>query len=224
MHAIYLHGFVSGPEGDKARYLHDRMTEVGMTLTRPDLNTPDFEHMTIAAMVAKVAEVVAAAPPGPVLLIGSSLGGFTALQFLKRHGQDVAQRVARLVLLAPAFEFPARFMAGVAQELGPDPLAQWQALGSIPLYHYAYDREMPLGPGFGADLGRWSDGFDVQVSIPTLILHGMLDESVPYTLSTRFAEGRPNVALHLFGGGDHGMGAHVADIWAQIQTFIASAG
>jgi pimeloyl-ACP methyl ester carboxylesterase len=217
---FYLHGFLSGPGGNKAAYLSARLAEHGLTLRRPDLNVPDFEHMTLTHAVAKVAAEVEAAPPGPVVLIGSSLGGLTALQFLKTHRAGVARRVEKLVLLAPAFEFPERFVASVRQDLGPDVVAAWRAAGSLPMYHYAYNREMPLGYGFVVDLASWSDGFDAPADIPTLILHGMLDDSVPYTLSARFAAGRPAVRLHLFGSGDHGLGDTLPELWDQLRMFL----
>lgn len=219
---IYLHGFVSGPYGTKADFLSDRLAEQGGNLRRPDLNTPDFERMTVTNMVARTAQEVEVAPPGPVTLIGSSLGGFTALQFMKVHRQGVAQRVTRLVLLAPALDFPARFVAHAAAELGPDPLAVWRAAGSIPMFHHAHDRDMPLGYGFVVDLQQWSDAFDVALDVPVLIIHGMQDESVPYGLSVRFAEGKPNVTLHLLGAADHGMNDWLPEIWTQLQLFGAA--
>lgn len=129
------------------------------------------------------------------------------------------RRVTHLVLLAPALDFPSRFVTHAAADLGPDPVAAWRAAGSIPMYHYAHDRDLPLGYGFVEDLSQWSDAFDVELDIPALIVHGMQDAQVPYALSTGFAEGKPNITLQLFGGADHPMNDWLPEIWAQVKLF-----
>lgn len=216
---IYLHGFVSGPEGAKAQHLSDWLAGHGIPLRRPDLNVPDFERMTVSTMVERVAAEVADAP-APVTLIGSSLGGFTALHFLRAHAGGLAGRVARLVLLAPALDFPTRFLTHAGQTLGPEAVTAWRAAGSLPLFHHAHGREMPLGWWFAEDLPRWPviTGFDP--ALPTLVIHGMQDESVPYDLSVRAAEGRPHVQRHLLGGADHGMLDWLDVVCAQIGAFL----
>ena len=53
----------------------------------------------------------------PVILMGSSLGGYLAALYASRH-----PNVERLVLLAPAFEFPARWR----QRFSHGELAEWR--------------------------------------------------------------------------------------------------
>ena len=75
-------------------------------------------------MIARIAAEVVACPPGPVCLIGSSLGGFTALHFLDRRRNAEAAR-SRLILLAPALDFGTRYL----EHAPPEALAAWEAGG-----------------------------------------------------------------------------------------------
>jgi pimeloyl-ACP methyl ester carboxylesterase len=215
---IFLHGFLSGPDGMKARYFSDQLAAHGIVLRRPDLNEPDFEQMTITSMVNRVAAEVNACPPGPVTLMGSSLGGFTALHFLDRHRESTARRVERLVLFAPAFEFPARSLQRFEAE-SPGIMERWRIEGALPMFHYAHEREMPLGYGFAADARTYSGGLGVEVAIPVLILHGRHDESVDYHLSVRYAAGRGNVSLHLLES-NHQMNDSLPLMWTILEQFL----
>ena len=56
-------------------------------------------------MLEQVRAAIGALPPGPVGLIGSSLGGFVAIHAAASEAADAAHPIARLVLLAPAVDF-----------------------------------------------------------------------------------------------------------------------
>jgi len=85
VHLIYLHGFASSPASSKAQYLAARASTAGFTLHCPGLNEPDFSTLTVSRMIAQVERVMAALDPGPVALIGSSLGAFVALHVADRR-------------------------------------------------------------------------------------------------------------------------------------------
>ncbi len=212
---LYLHGFASSPGGTKASAFRERLAARGLTLHVPDLNVPDFEHLTLTAMIEAAAEAVRQCPPGPVYLIGSSLGGFTALHFLDRRRAAEAQRVERLVLIAPALAFLGRHSVA----LGAEVMAQWQARGWLPVYHDGYQRQMRLRHDLVEDLRDYSGGFDVALDIPTLIFHGRRDESVDYRLSERFARDRDNVTLRLFDS-DHRLLDCVDAMWEEMVVFF----
>ncbi|MBN1964333.1 MAG: alpha/beta fold hydrolase [Anaerolineae bacterium] len=213
---FYLHGFASSPGGAKIVALRERLAAHGHTLHAPDLNAPSFEQMTLTAMIAMIAREVAAAPPGPVYLIGSSLGGFAALHFLDRYQGRAGERVAKLMLLAPALDFPRRFEAAFSA----DGLAHWHADGSFPIMHYAHQAELPLHYGFLQDAQAYSPGCDLALALPILILHGQHDEAVPVALSEQFAAGRENITLHVLDT-DHGMLDKVDEIWEALVAFFA---
>ena len=212
---IYLHGFASSPHGAKVTDLRERLAAWGIDLRAPDLNVPDFTHLTISAMIDRTAREVAACPPGPVFLIGSSLGGFTALHFLDRRRGAEADRVAKLILLAPALDFGERYL----RHAPPEALAAWEAGKAVPVMHYGAGRELPLGPDLMADAAHYSGGFDLTLALPVLILHGRRDESVPVALSQRFAAGRPNVRLRVLES-DHSLVDQLDTIWAEMVAFF----
>jgi len=100
MRVFYLHGFASSARSSKAAFFEAKLAGRGVVLERPDLNEPDFSTLTISRMVAQVAAALDQGE-GPAAIIGSSLGGFVAVQAaLQRPAM-----IDRLVLLAPALDF-----------------------------------------------------------------------------------------------------------------------
>src|ERR1700727_323514 len=96
---VYLHGFASTPLSTKAQFFKRKFE--GADFEIPQLDRGDFEKLTVSSQL----QVIDAAVHGdPVILMGSSLGGYLAALYASRHAN-----VERLGLLAPAFEFPARW-------------------------------------------------------------------------------------------------------------------
>ena len=73
----------------------------------------------------------------PAILMGSSLGGYLAALYAARH----PQQIERLVLMAPAFQFPRRWRERYSE---PD-WERWKREGSTPVFHYGEGREKRLG-------------------------------------------------------------------------------
>ena len=80
MTVLYLHGFASSAASTKAAYFKARFAEHGIAMRTPDFNQPEFSTLTVTRMVDQVLAEIEALPPGPVVLIGSSMGAFVALQ------------------------------------------------------------------------------------------------------------------------------------------------
>ena len=49
---IYLHGFASGPNSQKACVFKERFKMAGLSLTIPDLQEDDFENLTLKPVSA----------------------------------------------------------------------------------------------------------------------------------------------------------------------------
>ncbi|MEO0540189.1 MAG: YqiA/YcfP family alpha/beta fold hydrolase [Cyanobacteria bacterium P01_A01_bin.105] len=203
MQYLYLHGFASGPQSTKAQALRSHFQALGLTLTLPDLNQGDFTHLTLTRQIQQVVPLVT---PNTVL-IGSSLGGLVA--------SWVAQRtpVARLILLAPAFNFLNQWLP----RLGPDALERWQQTGLLSMYHYAQQRPVPLHYDFLTDAQRYDEAH-LSRAIPTLILHGERDDVVSLAGSEAYAAPRPWVTLKALPT-DHSMTDVIDQIWAEVQLF-----
>ena len=165
---VYLHGFASGPSSRKARALLDAFTAQGVRLEVPDLTPgPDgFERSTPRSMLG-VAQRLLGADPGPHALIGSSLGGYLSALQASRD-----PRIARLVLLAPAFRLFERWEA----RLTAAQLADWRERG-LEVDHYVTASRRRLGWAFhqeAAGLPAFPE-----VRIPALVIAGSRDESIP---------------------------------------------
>lgn len=191
MNLVYLHGFASGPEGSKGRHCRDWAAARGLDFHAPDLNLPDFEHLTLSAQVAAVEALLARLPEPPVV-VGSSLGGLV--------GAAVAWRgapLAHLVLLAPAFGFCRRRLVGPRWE-------GYRRRGHIRIFHHAEARWRSLGPELLADLPAWRDDDHWQLPVPVTVIHGCQDESVPLAESRAFVARHPGARL-LEVADDHGL-------------------
>jgi len=217
LHILYLHGFASSPGGRKTTLFKQFLADFDtVNYVVPDLNQPDFEHLTLTAQLTHIAATVAALPDGPVVLIGSSFGGLAALHTIDRYPQ-VAERVEKLVLLAPALDFLPRWR----QKLGEDVLARWREQGTMHVYHYAHDKELPLHYGLLEDIQHYDDDA-LQPGMPVLIFHGKHDESVDYRASVRFAEKHDNVELRLLDA-DHGLVEPMPQIMQAVAVFVGLA-
>lgn len=92
---LYIHGFNSSPLSYKARATHDYCSSLGMS---DSIAVPELPHEPERA-IAELAEIVEAQTV-PVVLIGSSLGGYYATWLAERYN-------LRAALINPAVN-PAR--------------------------------------------------------------------------------------------------------------------
>jgi pimeloyl-ACP methyl ester carboxylesterase len=146
---------------------------------------------------------------GPVMLIGSSLGGTLAILAAARMPW-----VDRVVLLAPAVMFAK---AG-HHLLPPDRIETWRREGAMSFFHYGYGEQRPLSFQFYEDSLQY-DPFEAQFAQPTLIFQGRRDASVDAATVERFASGRPNVTLSLLDD-DHSLVTSLPRIWHDLEPFL----
>ena len=126
MHVFYLHGFASSPGSSKATFFAERLAGAGVRMECPDLNQPDFSTLTVSRMLQQLDARITALPPGDVVLIGSSLGGFVAIEAAARQADAArASRSRQLVLLAPAVELEWEKWS----ELGSAGIEGWRSAG-----------------------------------------------------------------------------------------------
>ena len=205
MKYIYLHGFASSPDSEKAQFIRDRFLEKQIALSVPDLNQNNFSDLTLTRQINQVSQEFS---DGPVTLIGSSLGGLTAAWLGEKYPQ-----IERLILLAPAFGFLSHYLT----RLGANTVQHWQESGFLSVYHYSEKRSLPLSYQFVLDSQNYSDQA-LRRSIPTLILHGQQYEVIPLTASQKYAQSRSWVELIELDS-DHGLGDALPEIWSKIQLF-----
>ena len=209
MQVLYLHGFASSPRSSKATFFAEKLAAKGINTVTPDLNEPGFSTLTVTRMLKQAGHAIGAAS-GPVAVIGSSLGGFVAVQAALQHGI----RVQRLVLLAPALDLDGNRLS----ELGDRGLDEWKASNRLEVFHHAYGRLMPVHYELYADARRYS-AFDGTLTQPVQVFQGRRDTSVDPDTVERWAAARPNVELHMLDD-DHQLLGSLSEIWKQTERFL----
>jgi uncharacterized protein len=210
MNVLYLHGFASSAQSSKAAFFRRRLEEHGVTLGTPDFNEPDFRTLTVSRMIAQAGQAMDDSGPGPVSLIGSSLGAFVAVQSALQH----SNRVDRLVLLAPALDFSGNRL----RDLGDRGLDAWRRTNELVVFHYGFGRPMPVHFELYEDANRY-DAMHARIDLPVLIFQGSRDTAVDPGTVERWARARPNVDLRLLDD-DHQLLGSLEYLWAETARFL----
>jgi pimeloyl-ACP methyl ester carboxylesterase len=204
LRVLYLHGFASSPRSQKARFFAQKLAAEGVHLEVPVLDRGDFPHLTITGQLQAVAQAVG---HDPVILIGSSLGGYIAALHAVRN-----PTVRRLLLLAPAFRFHDLWTT-----MDAEALLDWKESGSMPIFHYGEGREMRIGYQLIEDAAAYEPLPDFLQ--PALIFHGTHDSSVPVEYSAEFVRNHPNTRLKRMNSG-HELTDVLDQIWFESRTFV----
>ena len=207
---IYLHGFASSGHSGKASYFAKKFRERGIDYAAPDLNLPDFSTLTTTRMLEQTKALIdnsSDRSPGPVTLIGSSLGAFVAVNAAVKW----PDRIARLVLLAPALDL---------RDLGAPQIDEWRRTGQLRVFHFAHGRFQDVHYELYEDAKRY-DAFNAEIAMPVLVFQGRRDTAVKPETVEAWARRRPNVELHLLDD-DHQLGASLDYMWDVTSRFLDS--
>ena len=195
----------------KPRRFKQQFDQLGLPLQIPDLNQGDFSRLSLSRQIRQVQEVMSQSNE-PWVLMGSSFGGLTAAWMAEQPAQQ--DKVEALVLLAPAFQFLAQWLP----RLGPDQLAAWQREGTLAVFHYSEQRNLPLYYDFVKDAQQYPDDSLKQV-VPTLLIHGIRDDVISIEASRAYAATRPWVTL-VEVDSDHALVDVQDEIWQHVQAFL----
>ena len=211
---VYLHGFASSPDSSKAAFFAERFAGHGVTFLCPDLNQPAFAALTVTRMLQQLDAQICALPQADVVLIGSSLGGFVAVEAAARQVRNPTHPISRLILLAPAVELEWDRWS----EVRPGGIEGWRNAGHIEVFHYALDRPERLGFDFYEDAERYHPATR-RLNLPLLIFQGRQDESVDPALVERFARQQSQATLHMLDD-THQLKNSLDVIWRETQRFL----
>lgn len=204
---LYCHGFASGPNSTKGVAFANHFAAGGVHVDRLNLRVPSFEHLRLSAMI-ETARAAIGGPHDRAIMVGSSLGGLTTARVAERD-----PRVIAVMLLAPAFQLVARWRTMLGTEWD-----DWQRTGWREVSDYTTNAPARVDYGFAEDVDQVDVGFP-ELTIPTLICHGIADPTVPVEQSRRFAAGRPNVRLVELADG-HELAASLPRLLAEADSFF----
>lgn len=211
---LYLHGFGSRQDGEKASYFRARALAEGWAFCSFDFrghgeSQGELRELTLSRNLEDVAAVRAWLRERGyerIALFGSSMGGATALWHSARSPQGI---------VAAAHVAPAVGMAaGMERWAGPERLERWRREGVV-----RYSSELvasDLDWGLMEDLGRYELAeLAATLRTPTLIFQGQRDASVDWRDVAAFAARvRPGaVELRLFADGDHRLTDRRERLW-----------
>jgi pimeloyl-ACP methyl ester carboxylesterase len=205
---LYLHGFGSGPSSYKGVAFSEHYATKGIAIERLNLRVPSFERLRVSQMI-DTAQAALGDADDTAIVFGSSLGALTASRLAARDS-----RVTRLVLLAPAFRLIARWR----EMLGPE-LDVWRETGYREFMDYTTKQMARIDFGFMEDAALVEADGDPDVRVPTLIIHGTRDETVPIEHARRFAADRANVEMIEVDDG-HELIASLPRILAETDRFL----
>jgi hypothetical protein len=218
-HVIYLHGFLSSAVSTKARFFAERFgnrAEIAFHALEFNPTPRDFETMTVTGQINRVRQYLldhglAGVPDedasGMVVgLIGSSFGGWVGLHYAYRFGG-----VKRLLLLAPA-------LVGLTEAVSEREAKQWREIGTAPVYHPAFERELPVSYDLHADSLRYLE--PVPPAAPTLIIHGRDDDNVPIEHSRAYADAFSDDVSLIEVEAGHDLNDHLDLIWQRVESFL----
>ena len=174
---IYLHGFASGPNSNKANAFKKRFEELKVPICVPDLQENDFENLTLSRQIKLVQSIIDDKKGKDFGLIGSSMGGYLAS--LTAQTRDT---VKAIYLMAPGFNFLERWQKKLKKSQVEGPL--------IPVFHYRYNKEVFLNTNLFIDAELWQS-FSLEKNIPTKIVHGLHDDTVNIQESRDFVSSHP---------------------------------
>lgn len=201
---VFLSGYMSDMSGTKAEALDAWAASTGRAFLRLDYSgcgasAGRFEDGTIGRWRDDARAVIDAAAPGPLVLVGSSMGGWIALLL----AAAMAERVAGLVGIAAAPDFVDW---GLWAELDEAQRAALMRDGRLELPSdyadspYVYTRAL-------VEDGRANRVMDQPIgySGPVRLLQGQADAEVPWRLSLDIAErlNSSDVQVILLKDGDH---------------------
>jgi pimeloyl-ACP methyl ester carboxylesterase len=201
---VWLGGFHSDMTGTKAQVLADQAQATGGAYLRFDYfghgeSDGAFRDGTISRWREDALAVIDELTEGPLVLVGSSMGGWLAcLAAIARP-----ERVKAMVLIAPAPDFTEKLMEPELSDEAKAAIAKdgfWTRPSEYDDGGYAITRQLL------EDGARWSilPG-PVPIEVPVRVLQGGVDPDVPWTHALELANAikSDDVVFTLIKDGDH---------------------
>ena len=201
---VWLGGFMSDMAGTKAQALADWALAEGRAFLRFDYfghgeSSGDFRDGVISRWRADAIAAIEALTEGPLVLVGSSMGGWISCLV----AAVMPERLHAMVLIAPAADFTEALMK---PGLPPEALAAIKRDGEWIRPSLYEPTGYPITRGLLEDGARWTIlGAPVPIEVPVRILQGREDPDVPWLHALALANAikGEDVVFTLIKDGDH---------------------
>lgn len=215
---VFLPGYMSDMCGGKAQAIADWAEGEGRAVLRLDYSgcgesSGRFEDGTLDLWRGDALSVIDAVARGPIIVIGSSMGGWIALMIAERRRADIAGMIG----IASAPDFTCWGFSEIEK-------AEIEAVGRLarPLVDYASDQMITTRGFWRSGLANLMLDREIAIDCPVRLIHGQRDQDVPWTVSldvaTRLCSA--DVQTLLIKDGDHRL-SRARDI-DQIITVVAT--
>lgn len=197
---VFLPGYMSDMAGSKAQSVFGWAAAQGRACLLLDYSgcgesEGEFRDGTLTRWREEVLALIEAHCPGPVVLVGSSMGGWLMLLV----GLALGNRLAGLIGIAAAPDFTAW---GYSDEQQAELLS-----GEVVLEENMYGPQpTPTFPGFWADgQAQLVLGSEIAIDCPVRLLQGQQDPDVPWQTALQLAAAlrSADVQVVLVKDGDH---------------------
>ena len=202
---VFLGGFRSDMNGTKALALEKWCIDEGRQFLRFDYtghgqSSGKFEDGSISQWAADAIFAIETLTSGPIVLVGSSMGGWIMLLATLKIGE----RIKGLLGLATAPDFTQDMME---REFSSEQKTAIEKNGRLEIEN-CYDPDDPyIITKALIDDGKNNLllGGPIDISVPVRLIQGMKDEDVPWKTALRIEEmlGSNDVEVQLIKNGDH---------------------
>jgi pimeloyl-ACP methyl ester carboxylesterase len=203
---VFLGGFRSDMQGTKAIYLEELCREQGRAYVRFDYrghgqSEGKFEEACISDWVQDASDIVHECTSEPVILVGSSMGGWISLLLASKEPKSVAAFIG----LAAAPDFTT-WMESDVSELQ---IANLQEKGYF-LLENDYDSPYVITKKLLED-GRQNTLLDkvIDINLPVRLIQGKKDTAVPWEVAKKIKNAikGDDVAIEFLENADHRLSA-----------------
>lgn len=217
---VFLPGYMSDMAGGKATAIFEQAKAKGRGCLLLDYSgcgesSGDFADGTLSRWCEDVLALIDAYVEGPVLVTGSSMGGWLMLLV----GEALGERLAGIIGIASAPDFT---WWGYSEK------QRTQLAGDeIVLEDNPYGPEpTPTYPGFFSDAeGHHRLTHEIPIDAPIRLIHGQRDEDVPWEISLKLAAAlrSDDVQVSLIKDGDHRLSRDqdIAGLLALVDSFYS---
>ncbi|PIQ99013.1 MAG: hypothetical protein COV66_14080 [Nitrospinae bacterium CG11_big_fil_rev_8_21_14_0_20_45_15] len=195
---LYLHGFASSPDSNKARAFKQKFSDLSVPLEIASLDGGDFRNLTLSSQMNIVNQYLDQFPDDHFAVIGSSMGGYLAAL-----AANLRPEIKAIYLMAPGFNFLQRWKTKWKEgdENNP-PCAK-----EIKVFHYGVNEWTILNSGIFDDAEKWGKA-SLTRELPTRIVHGIHDDTVPIEVSRQHISRLKSGSLVELDS-DHGLLSHI---------------